>query len=222
MEMTKSTKGDWFLVLVILWLSGCSIIQPKVHVNFPSSAPESQPKENIPVNLPPSAPESQPKENIPVNLPAPALESQPKENIPVNLPPSAPESQPKENIPVNLPSFAPESLPEKNIPEIQSQQASLHETIQSSAADVDYLTHTIKWRGENLSIIARWYTGSSKNWMNLIEANPGIKPRRIEIGDSILIPEALLETRQPMPIDFLSSATGKKNRILAFIKKTTG
>jgi len=159
MEMTKSTKGDWFVVLVILWLSGCSIIQPKVHVNFPSSAPKSQPKENIPVNLPPSAPESQPKENI---------------------------------------------------PEIQSQQASLHEKIQSSAADVDYLTHTIKWRGENLSIIARWYTGSSKNWMNLIEANPGIKPRRIEIGDSILIPEALLETRQPMPIDFLSSATGKK------------
>ena len=176
MEMMKSTNGDWIVVLVILWLSGCSIIQPKVHINFPSSAPESQPKENIPVNLPPSAPES----------------------------------QPKENILVNLPSSAPESLPEKNIPEIQSKQASLHETIPSSTADADYLTHTIKWRGENLSMIARWYTGSSKNWMHLVEANPGIKLRRIDIGDSILIPEALLETRRPMPIDFMSSATGKK------------
>ncbi len=72
---------------------------------------------------------------------------------------------------------------------------------------VKYLNHKIKWPGENLSLIARWYTGSAKNWMRLVEANPGIEPRRIKIGDSILIPEDLLKTRQPMPIEFLSSAT---------------
>jgi len=73
--------------------------------------------------------------------------------------------------------------------------------------EVKYLSHKIKWPGENLSLIARWYTGSAKNWTRLVEANPGIEPRRIKIGDSILIPEDLLKTRQPMPIEFLSSAT---------------
>jgi hypothetical protein len=76
--------------------------------------------------------------------------------------------------------------------------------------EVKYLSHKIKWPGENLTLIARWYTGSAKNWMRLVEANPGIEPRRIKIGDSILIPEDLLKTRQPMPIEFLSSATSPK------------
>ena len=73
--------------------------------------------------------------------------------------------------------------------------------------EVKYLNHKIKWPGENLILIARWYTGSAKNWVRLVEANPGIEPRRIQIGDSILIPEDLLKTRQPMPIEFLSAAT---------------
>lgn len=73
--------------------------------------------------------------------------------------------------------------------------------------EVKYLNHKIKWPGENLGLIAHWYTGSAKNWTRLVEANPGIEPRRIKIGDSILIPADLLKTRQPMPIEFLSSAT---------------
>jgi hypothetical protein len=75
---------------------------------------------------------------------------------------------------------------------------------------VKYLNHKVKWPGENLILIASWYTGSAKNWMRLAKANPGIEPRRIKIGDSILIPEDLLKTRQPMPIEFLSSATSPK------------
>jgi len=73
--------------------------------------------------------------------------------------------------------------------------------------EVKYLNHKTKWPGENLGLIARWYTGSAKNWTRLVEANPGIEPRRIKIGDSILIPADLLKTRQPMPIEFLSAAT---------------
>ena len=76
--------------------------------------------------------------------------------------------------------------------------------------EVKYLNHKIKWPGENLALIARWYTGSANNWVRLVEANPGIEPRRIKIGDSILIPEDLLKTREPMPIEFLSSATSPK------------
>ena len=72
------------------------------------------------------------------------------------------------------------------------------------------LSHKIKWQGETLTLIAAWYTGSAKNWMHLVEANPGIDPRRIMIGDSILIPEDLLKTRRPMPIEFLPAATDKK------------
>ena len=94
----------------------------------------------------------------------------------------------------------------EKIPEIKLYQSSL-----LSLNKTDFFNHTIKWPGENLGIIARWYTGSFKNWMYLVEANPGINPRRIEIGDSILIPKDLMKTRRPMPIEFLLSATSKRN-----------
>lgn len=68
-----------------------------------------------------------------------------------------------------------------------------------SEPEVQYYTHTIRWPGENLIRIARWYTGSGNNWLQIIEANPTIDPKRIRIGDSILIPEDLLKTQEPMP-----------------------
>ena len=73
--------------------------------------------------------------------------------------------------------------------------------------EVKYYTHTIKWSGETIIRLARWYTGSGNNWIRLIEANPSIDPRRIKIGDTILIPENLLVTREPLPISYLSSNT---------------
>jgi len=82
--------------------------------------------------------------------------------------------------------------------------------IPPSPLEADYLTHTIKWHGENLGWIARWYTGSANNWIYLVEANPGIKLRRIDIGDSVLIPKNLLKTRQPMTFKFLSSRIIKR------------
>jgi hypothetical protein len=74
-------------------------------------------------------------------------------------------------------------------------------------SESDDFTHTVKWPGENLSSISRWYTGSSTNWSSLVRANPGIHPRRIKIGDSIRIPEVLLRTKQPLPFSFLSAET---------------
>lgn len=114
----------------------------------------------------------------------------------------------------NIPPPAPVPQTTELLPESQSQQASLQEELSPppppSPPEIKYFSHEIKWPGEDLSSIARWYTGSAKNWMRLVEVNPGIDPRRINIGDSVLIPEDLLKTRKLMPIDFLPSTTKKK------------
>ena len=79
-----------------------------------------------------------------------------------------------------------------------------------STPEVKYFTHKIKWPGENLIRISRWYTGTGKNWLRIVEANPSIDPRRIRIGDAILIPEMLLITREPMPISYLAPVAESK------------
>ena len=59
--------------------------------------------------------------------------------------------------------------------------------------------HTVHWSGESMSLIARWYTGSSKNWRKLAKANPRIDPNCIKKGHVIVIPTKLLKTRDPLP-----------------------
>ena len=71
--------------------------------------------------------------------------------------------------------------------------------------------HTVRRSGETLMVISRWYTGSADNWKRLVEANNGINPRRIKVGDKILIPEALMKTQRPMPADFMSSSALQKS-----------
>ncbi|MEA3232748.1 MAG: hypothetical protein U9Q05_13415 [Thermodesulfobacteriota bacterium] len=112
------------------------------------------------------------------------------------------------------PSPAPVSGKIEQIPEHQPQETPPREVRLPSPPppppEEKYFTHEIKWPGEDLGSIAHWYTGFAKNWERLVEVNPGIDPRRINIGDSVLIPEDLLKTRRPMPIDFLSSKAKKK------------
>ncbi len=62
-----------------------------------------------------------------------------------------------------------------------------------------YFHHRVRWAGESLSLISRWYTGSTRNWRKLADANPAMRPNRIRTGDIILIPPGLLKTRKPMP-----------------------
>jgi len=69
--------------------------------------------------------------------------------------------------------------------------------------------HLVRWKGETLSLIAQWYTASGENWKVLARANPGIAPNRIEIGDSIRVPESLLKKRKPMPFEFISPSPGR-------------
>jgi LysM repeat protein len=78
-------------------------------------------------------------------------------------------------------------------------------------SEPSFYIHRVRWPGETLSIIAQWYTGSWKNWKSLSKANSNLNPKRIVIGSDIFIPEALMKSRKPMPISFLSSSVRKKS-----------
>jgi nucleoid-associated protein YgaU len=71
--------------------------------------------------------------------------------------------------------------------------------------------HTVSRSGETLVAISSWYTGSADNWKRLVEANNGLNPRRIKVGDKILIPAALMKTQMTMPVDFMNPSASKKS-----------
>jgi hypothetical protein len=63
----------------------------------------------------------------------------------------------------------------------------------------NYFEHRVKWSGETLSLIARWYTGHYGNWKTIAQANPGLNPNRIAVGDIINIPPEMMKTKKPLP-----------------------
>lgn len=77
-------------------------------------------------------------------------------------------------------------------------------------SEMQYFSHQIRWPGENLIRISRWYTGSGENWTRIAKANPSIDARRLIIGDMVAIPDDLLITRQPMPSNYRTP--GEKNK----------
>lgn len=80
----------------------------------------------------------------------------------------------------------------------------------STTPEPRFYIHRVRWPGETLSVIAKWYTGSLKNWKALSKANPTLDLNRIAIGANIFIPEDLLKSHKPMPFSFLSSFVPKK------------
>ena len=66
-----------------------------------------------------------------------------------------------------------------------------------------YYIHTVSVPAENISIIAKWYTGDQKNWSVLAKCNPKIKPNRIFLGDKIKIPRSILTRKTPFPPEFI-------------------
>lgn len=80
-------------------------------------------------------------------------------------------------------------------------------------APAPYFTHVVRWPRETLYSIALWYTGKGAQWRELQQANPTVDPRRIRVGDTILIPEELIATRKPMPKKFLSSMYPQKKQL---------
>ncbi len=67
------------------------------------------------------------------------------------------------------------------------------------------IIHTVRYRGETLALIAAWYAQDQSLWPKLLEANPGIKPKSLQIADKIFIPESLLKQRTAMPASFVQN-----------------
>ncbi len=65
--------------------------------------------------------------------------------------------------------------------------------------------HTVRYSGETLSIISKWYTGDVNNWKILANDNPHVDYNKIATGDRIFIPENLLKTREPLTKEFIDS-----------------
>ena len=73
----------------------------------------------------------------------------------------------------------------------------------STSKNTSYYQHKVRWERETLSLIAKWYTGSQKNWKVLAKDNPWLEPNYISTGHKIFIPRNLLKTKKPMPRDFV-------------------
>ncbi len=69
-----------------------------------------------------------------------------------------------------------------------------------------YMQHEVKYSGETLGLIARWYTGRTDNWKRIADVNSSIKPQRISIGDIILIPMDIVSQSDPLPKKAVRSA----------------
>jgi hypothetical protein len=69
-----------------------------------------------------------------------------------------------------------------------------------------YHVHQIRWPGENLSLISKWYTGRYNNWKKLIRHNPKINLNRLKIGQKIYIPDSWMKTHQSLPEKYAAKA----------------
>lgn len=95
------------------------------------------------------------------------------------------------------------------------------EILTSATSEPRFYLHKVRWPEETLSHIAKWYTGSVKNWKAIAKKNPELDPKKIDIGDTISIPEDLLTSNKPMPHSFVRGSVRKKGAPLSSSKKTS-
>jgi len=69
--------------------------------------------------------------------------------------------------------------------------------------DYEPFVHVVKYHGETLSLMAKWYTGKINNWKKILEINSHIVPEKMQIGAQIIIPNNLIRTRIPMTKEFV-------------------
>jgi hypothetical protein len=122
-----------------------------------------------------------------------------------------------ERIGIGTTVFIPENLlhTKKAMPkEFVDAVAKRHKTRKAQVAKTErkslHYYHKVKYPGESLSIIAKWYTGDVKNWPFLAKVNPELDPNRITVGDKILVPNKLLHTQKPMPRSFVAGSAKRK------------
>jgi hypothetical protein len=116
-------------------------------------------------------------------------------------------TQPRQSAPKLPPAPAPGTKPEPGI----SSKTSVLKTPVPSGQRPEFYVHKVRWPGETISVIAQWYTGTQNNWEYIVKVNSGFDPKRMEIGDEILIPVALLKKREPMPRKYLGTSVRKKD-----------
>lgn len=78
-------------------------------------------------------------------------------------------------------------------------------------APVQFL-HKIRYQGESLSLIAKWYTGKTGKWKAIAAANPEVIPERMKIDQIIYIPDNLLKNRTPMPKNFVDDNRPRRKK----------
>jgi len=71
---------------------------------------------------------------------------------------------------------------------------------------LNYFEHKVQWSGESLSLIAKWYTGQYANWKALAQANPGLNPDRIDIGNIICIPPEIMTNKKLLPYKMVAKS----------------
>jgi hypothetical protein len=125
----------------------------------------------------------------------PAAEKTP---LPIEIKPGTPASKAK--MPADMGTEADVVVPETPALEIPSQAPSTS----------GFYSHKVRWPNETLYLIARWYTGTARNWKAIAKANPELDPKKMAIGVMIAIPESLLISRKPMPFSFLHPLVREK------------
>jgi hypothetical protein len=69
--------------------------------------------------------------------------------------------------------------------------------------------HTVKYPGETLRIISKWYTEDENNWEAIAKANPYMDYEKMPDGARVFIPENLLKTTAPLSEGFISDSIQK-------------
>lgn len=72
--------------------------------------------------------------------------------------------------------------------------------------------HTVKYTGETLRIISKWYTGDVNNWESLADANPNIDYENMVKGSRVFIPQNLLRKTEPLTEKFIDSYNKKSKK----------
>jgi hypothetical protein len=116
-------------------------------------------------------------------------------------PPPAAEIKPETPISKPVTPAAPESEVDVIAPKTSD--------LKKPTPEPSVFLHKVRWPEETLSHIAKWYTGTVKNWKAIAKINPELDLRDIGIGDTISIPEDLMTSHKPMPHSFLQPAVHK-------------
>jgi hypothetical protein len=69
--------------------------------------------------------------------------------------------------------------------------------------------HTVKYTGETLRVISKWYTGDENNWEAIAKANPYMDFEKMPAGARLFIPENLLKTTDPLSEEFIAASIQK-------------